>query len=248
MSATALAGSPGRKVIDPDSNPYAKLVGELTQVGNAKFVGNAFIVGSKGCHIVTNYHVAFGKYKDPKTGEIEMVDNAEVGHVVNFAFDLNGKTGKFKRVMKAHVVDFGNYETTSDRGLVGDLAILELESCLGKHYAGPELDRPEAGKFTPKGNLMTISTSRNENGLNEILVEDGCTAEARTPIAGAIISNCDVRATMSGSMVLERGEDRKLRLIGISTQYKDLNDGSRISFAIYSRAITKLIDSAIGGR
>lgn len=248
MSASVMAESTGRKVVDPESNPYAKLVGEVTQVGNTKFVGNAFIVGSKGCHIVTNYHVAFGKHKDPKTGEIEIVENADIGHIVNFAFDLDGKTGIFRRMMKAKVIDFGNYEADTTQGLVGDLAILQLESCMGTEYGGPKLDRPEAGKFTPKGNLMTVSTSRNEKGLNEILVEDGCKAEARTPAAGIMISNCDVRAGMSGSMILEHAQDGPLRLVGMSTEGKNLNDGSRISIAIYSRALTKLIDSAIGGR
>ncbi len=248
MSASAMAESTGRKVVDPESNPYAKLVGELTQAKDVKGAGNAFIVGSEGCHIVTNYHVAFGKSKDVKTGEIEIVDNADVGHVVNFAFDLDGKTGKFKRQMKAKVIDFGNYEATSTRGLVGDLAILKLESCLGKGFAGPELDRPERGKFVPIGSLITISSSSDNKGLNAIQVEEDCVAQPKTPIAGVFLSNCYIESGMSGSMILEKGVDGKNRLVGVTTSEFVMFDGSRKTVAIYSSALAKLIDSAIGGR
>ncbi len=246
IATSAFAQSKGRKVIDPKSNPYAKLVGELTQVKDAKGAGNAFIVGSEGCHIVTNYHVPFAKSKDQNTGEIETIDNADVGQVVNVAVHLDAKTGKFKRQMKAKVIEFGNYEATSTRGLVGDVAVLQLESCLGKEYAGPELDRPEQGKFVPTGSLTTLSTGRNDKGLNEIFVEEGCLAQSRTQIAGAMFSSCHAEEGMSGSMILEKSADGKDRLVGMTTRYKDMNDGSRISIAIYSRALNKIIDSAIG--
>lgn len=242
-----LAQTTGRKVADPKGR-FTKLVGELTQIKDAKGAGNAFIVGAQGCHIVSNFHVAFGKSKDPKTGEIEIVENADVGHKVNFAFDLDAKTGKFKRSMKATVVEFGNYEADTKTGLLGDLAILRLDSCLGREFAGPELDRPDTAKSVPSGKLMTVSTSRKATDprQSEILVEEGCKADSQTPIGGVMVSNCETPPGTSGSMVLEQGADQNWRLVGISTSNRTLKDGTVVSFAIYSRVLTKFIDSVIG--
>lgn len=124
--ASSFGQESARKPVDP-SGPFAKLVGQITQAGPSDGAfANGFIVGAEGCHILTNFHVAFGKAKDPKTGEVEMVDRVDVGHLVHFAFDLDSKTGKFKRTMRAKVVDFGNYEAGTSRGFLGDLALLRL--------------------------------------------------------------------------------------------------------------------------
>ncbi len=66
-----------RKPVDPDG-PIAKLVGLITQVGaKGEEYGNGFVVGAEGCHVLTNFHVAFGKSVDRSSGEIEMVENVE---------------------------------------------------------------------------------------------------------------------------------------------------------------------------
>ncbi len=245
VSSPVLAQSTGRKVVDP-KGPFTKLVGELTQAKDAKMAGNAFVVGAQGCHIVTNFHIAFGKEIDPETGKTIIIDGADIGHKVKFAFDLDSKTGKFKKNMKATVVEFGDYDSDTTTGLVGDLALLRLESCLGKEFAGPELDRPTNPKILPTGKLMTVSTSRNAKNQNEILVEEGCLAEKRTHIGGIMVSRCHAEPGMSGSMILEQGEDQKWRLVGITTTGRKLSDGSRVSFAIHSGVLTKFIDSVIG--
>lgn len=61
-----------------------------------------------------------------------------------------------------------------------------------------------------------------------------------------MVSNCHVEPGMSGSMVLEESSEGKWKLVGLATSHKILRDGSRVAFAIYSRILTKFIDSVIG--
>lgn len=245
-AAPAVADVSPRKPVDPKGT-FAKLTGQVTQTGPSDGgFGNAFIVGAEGCHILTNFHVAFGKATDAKTGEIEMVDDVAVGHTVNFAFDLDAKTGKFKRTLKAKVVEFGNYEPGTSRGFLGDIALLRLDDCLGKEYGQLEIDRPPTGKLLPTGKLMTVSSSRNSSGKNEVLIEDGCKAAGATSVTGMMLTNCESVPGMSGSMILEEGTDKKLRLVGLTTQHLVFTDGSKISKSIYSRVIAKFLDTAFG--
>lgn len=125
-----------RKPVDPN-NPFAKRSGFVTQVSSVyaqglpanerALVGNATIISP--CRIITNYHVAFGKSKNVETDKIVLTKNRAKGHEVNFAFDLDAKSNEFKRMVKAKVVVFANF-INSDRGMLSDMAVLELENCL----------------------------------------------------------------------------------------------------------------------
>lgn len=244
--ASALAQSSGRKVVDPSKGPHArftKLVGEITDASN-QWRGNAFVVGADGCHIATNFHVAFSNGRDPKTGDTILVDDVDTNRVVNFSYDLDSKTGKFKNKMKAKVVEFGNYDAESTVGLVGDMVVLKLDRCLGKDFAGPNLDRPEHKKFVPKCNLMTTSTLRNTQGRSDVFVEEGCRANERTPIAGVIVTNCSADYGMSGSMILEKCEGSDWKLVGMTT--RGLKDSAPGSYALYTTVLTPFIESVIG--
>ena len=235
-----------RRPVNPQG-PFAKLTGQITQVvPTDDGYGNGFIVGVKGCHLLTNFHVAFFKSTDPQTGKLEMVDNTEVGYTVNFAFDLESKTGKFKRTTKAKVVEFGNFEEGTSQGFLGDMALLRLETCLGKEYGQLEIDRPVVPKTLPNGNLMTVSSSRNASGKNEVLVEEGCRARTATPVIGMMLSNCEAVPGMSGSMILEEGADKKWRLAGISSSIGAIVNGKHISKAIYASEINKFLDRVPG--
>lgn len=250
----ALASTPSsadvsaRKPVDPKSQ-FAKLVGEITQLDGEKvnMSGNAFVVGSEGCFVLTNFHVAFGKGRDKETLRIELVENIEVGHTVNFAYDFDAESGKFQRKAKAEVVDFGNYEEGTSRGYIGDIAILRLEKCLGKGYAHLEFDRPPTTKRIATGRLMTVSTTQNhKNGRMEMLVEEGCRSLIDTPVTGLMLSTCEIRGGMSGSMILEEGLDGKWRLVGISTFEVPMKSGLRANASIYASAINKFVDPILG--
>ena len=238
LSVVAVAQS--RQPVDPMS-PFAKLTGQLSQTPGSSAFGNAFIVGQDGCHILTNFHVAFGKSKDPKTGEIKFVDNIDVGHTVYFAFDLDARTGKFQRTMKAKVVEYGDYEAGTAPGMLGDIALLRLETCLGPKYAGIEIDRPAPGKRVPTGELMTISSSRDASGKNEVLVEEGCHALPFTAVTGIILASCESVPGMSGAMILELGEDQKWRLAGMNIG-RSTGGGKQPSKVLYASAINKFLD------
>lgn len=247
ITVPVAAEESARKPMDPKSpNPFAKLVGEISQLPSSggNLVGNAFVVGRDGCNILTNFHVAFGKTKDAE-GNVTLFEKTEVGHTVTFSLDLDSKTGKFKRQMKAKVIEYGNYQSGTTRGFLGDVAVLQLESCLGKEYAGPELDRPEPTKRSPTGKLTTVSTSRDESGKNQILIQEGCRAE-NTPVTGMLVSNCEIVPGMSGSMVLEEGDDGKQRLVGLNVQHNFFRDGRKVAVGIYSKVLTKFLDGALG--
>jgi hypothetical protein len=57
---------------------------------------------------------------------------------------VEGSTQVQKSPMKAKVVEFGNYEIGTSAGFLGDMALLRLESCLGKEYGHLEIDRQRA--------------------------------------------------------------------------------------------------------
>lgn len=248
VAATALAQQSIRKSVDPQG-PFAKLTGQITQIGASnRAYGNGFLVGTEGCHVLTNFHVAFGKSADPKTGEPEIVDSVEIGHTVNFAFDLDATSGVFRRTMKARVVEFGNYEIGTSRGFLGDIAVLRLENCLGKDYGQLEIDRPPTDKRLPTEMLMTVRSSRTQAGKNEVLVEEGCRPVPATPIAGMMMSDCESVPGMSGSMILEEGPDKKLRLVGVTTGGGAVVNGRQISKGIYASVLNKFLDPVLGAR
>ncbi len=236
-----------RKPVDPQSQ-FAKLTGQISQVGaTGRGFGNGFIVGSEGCHVLTNFHVAFGKSADAKTGEIEIVENVNVGHTVNFAFDLDASTGEFKRRLLAKVVEFGNYEFNTARGFLGDIALLRLEKCLGHEYGQLEIDRPAPGKTLPEGLLTTVSSSLDSTGKNVVLVESGCRADTGTTITGMVLSYCETVPGMSGSMILEEGSDKKMRLVALATGGGARVSGKQISKSIYVTVINNFLDEALPG-
>ncbi len=231
-----------RKPVDPQG-AFAKLTGQITQVIPLdEGYGNGFVIGPNGCHVLTNFHVAFGTSADPKMGKTIMVDKVDVGHTVNFAFDLDSKSGRFNRTIKAKVVEFGNYEIGTSRGFLGDIALLRLDTCLGQEHGQLEIDRPAADKRLPTGNLMTVSSSRSQSGKNEVLVEEGCRSRTATSVTGLMVSNCESVPGMSGSMILEEGVDNKWRLVGVTTGGGAYVNGKQVSKAIYASAINKFLD------
>ena len=247
-STPSIADVSARKPAD-SKNQFTKLVGHITQLDGEKstMYGNAFVVGSEGCFVLTNVHVAFGKSVSPESG-IELVENVEVGHTVNFAFDHDAKSGKFQQKMKAKVVEFGNYEEGTARGMIGDIAILRLEKCLGKGYSTVEFDRPPASKKFATGRLMTVSATQNgKDGRTEMLVEEGCRPLSDTPATGMMLSTCELQGGMSGSMLLEEGQDGKWRLAGLNTKQFPLKGGVKAAGSIYASAINQFVEPILGG-
>lgn len=221
---TASAGAEVRKPVDPNGQ-FARRAGQITQLPSVyeqglpaneiRGAGNATIISS--CRIITNYHVVFGKSKRKDTNKIVMINNRAKGHEVNFAFDID-ENGQFKRTVKAKVVGFANYMTTP-AGTLGDMAVLELETCLDeKEYAQLDLSMAESRSEVPAGSLMTVSIGQTANGKNQVLVQEGCKSEIVTPIDGLFMANCESVPGMSGSAVYEMGRDKNWHWTGLTTK------------------------------
>ncbi len=248
MSTSALAESSGRNVVDPESVQFGKIAGELTIPGKPNLAGNAFFVGADGCQIISNYHVVFADSVDSVSKKIKLVTPRSAGYEVNFAFDLDGQSGKFRHSAKAVTIELANYDQVTTEGLTQDMVLLRLTPCAGKEFAGPELDHPEQGEFVPTGKLTTISTYRKDKDTAELFVEAGCVSAPRTAVAGLFFSNCYVEPGMSGSMILTIGAAGKSRLVGITIGKRDMEDGSVISVAVHASSITPFVEFVLGAK
>ena len=116
--------------------------------------GTAFLVSR--CHVVTAYHVAFMKQRDPVTGRVETFPG-KVGHTVEFVVGPRPEApGTFGARARATVVAFGRFSDGSFEGMAGDWAILRLDPCLGREFGFLKYARPAGDSPMPTGALMTI--------------------------------------------------------------------------------------------
>ena len=165
--------------LESPTDRIAKSLGIITQAESRRF-GNATIIDR--CHIPTNFHVVYGKSKDPVTGRIEIFDDPQVGHKVDFSYDL-AATGAFLRKTKATVIEFDNYATGVGRGMVADKALLRLDGCVDKEFANVTIDRPGPEQRVPEGNLVALGLIR-EAGKFKVLVFGSCPSDPATIVTG----------------------------------------------------------------
>lgn len=243
--SAAHGAAEGRKQIDPSAHPLAKSVVQIGQVGGKTMsVGNGLVVGKDGCHVLTNYHVAFGKGR-AKDGSIQLVDKVETGHVVEVGVDLNANTGKFNRTMKARVVEFKNF--TRQRGfLKNDLAMLKLDECLGKAYGLARFEMPDKSVKVPQTVLSTLSLTKTSITTTGLFYEAQCVAGATTPIAGLFFQSCETIAGMSGSPVFRTEIDGTYTVVGLSSGLYPTESGGEIPYAIYSSVLKPFVASVLG--
>ena len=105
-----------------------------------------------------------------------------------------------------------------DRGQLGDLAVLELETCLDqKEFEQLDLSMADSTKDVPVGTLMTVSAQQDDNGRTQIVVQQGCKSLEATPVDGLFIADCAAVPGMSGSLVYEMGSDKKWHWTGVTT-------------------------------
>ena len=226
---------------DPDAIPFKKGVGELSQHGNAqRFRANGVIV-MDGCHVATNFHAAFGLSKSPH-GKIELVPDEEiaVGHQVDFAFDLDEMSGRFRQLVKAEVVAFRAYDDESIEGLLGDRALRKIVGCPAGGFAPvPTFDMTLSETALPTGKLMTISTRRTLEGKNEFVVEKGCKAAGESPVTGLVFMDCQARDGASGSLVLEQ-TGNSWRYAAMMTMKTKATDGTRMAIGLHSTLVAEM--------
>lgn len=249
IAEVALAKST-RKFLD-SSHPLAKAVVLVDQVGQTGLPGNGVVVGAGGCYVLTNYHIAFGKSKD-SDGNITLIDYRDE-HRVSVSVDFDTKAGRFKREMKAKVIESGNYETGTRAGVTEDYALLRLEDCLGPGYGVTSFEQDADGKRVPIGKLSTVALTMLEGKMG-IVVEEECPAfdsiagrpNAIAPRTGSVGTNCFLQGGMSGSMLLATDEAGVTRLVGINQGQDQMANGSVVSFAVYARKFNKVLASVLG--
>ena len=234
------------KPVDAQSR-FNKIIGEVSQLKDGNLVGNAWFYGKDGCHVVTNFHVAFGKTKKIErhkvTGEeferVLLVDNPARGHRTRLNFDFDPKSQAFSRSVVAEVVAFGNYEQGSIAGIREDIALLRLEQCAGPEYAGLDMDRADENQKNPPGRMMIFSSLRSADGKVLIGSFEGCRATVKTPGAGLVGSSCPTHDGMSGSMMIS--EDT-MRIVGLNVSRFQYDDGTKAGIAVSAKYLNKFLD------
>lgn len=206
---------------------------------NAPLVGNGIVVGRNACHIITNFHVAFGKSVNTETGLINLVDNISQGHQVIFHHGFKKSSGSFESSTIATVVEYADYNETP-RGMLGDIALLKLEKCLGNNFQEVNFIRPAEKIIIPSGELRTLSLLENKDGKFS-MVGASCLAWPATTVAGIFTTSCPAQGGASGSIVIQRDEDKKFKAVGILTA-----GNQYISQAIYASRINKFLDARLG--
>ncbi len=178
--------------------------------------GTAFLVSR--CHVVTAYHVAFMKRRDPVTGRVETFPG-KVGHAAEFVVGpLPEAPGTFGARARATVVGFGRFSDGSFEGMAGDWAILRLDPCLGREFGFLKYARPAVDRPLPTGALMTIGFPRSRIGQRGVTVETGCSARDHGPVDGLLGVDCAFEVGMSGGPVLERQADGSWLVVGLIQQ------------------------------
>ena len=214
------------------SLPLFRSVGMLVepQAGGG---GTAFLVSR--CHIVTAYHVAFLKERNPLTGKIETLPG-RVGQAALFVIGPHPATpGKFAARARATVVAFGAFSDRSFEGMAGDWAILRLDECLGKTFGFLKYARPGRESPMPRGELMTIGFPRSRAKEAGITVETGCSARDHGPVPGLIGVDCAFEVGMSGGPVLERQVDGSWLVVGLIQQSMGRSDKPLPSYSMADR-------------
>lgn len=247
VASSSVQAEEGRQIIDPATLPISKAIVQITQLNGVADGGaaNGFIIGKAGCHVLTNFHVAFATDKKKANGEMILVPDLEVGHTVNVGIDLDAKTGVFSRNLKARVVDFGNYEQGTTEGLRGDIAVLKLDECLGEKYGKLKIQKSTQGHRPPTGILSTLSISKISETKSALFIEKECAAADRTPIAGIFVSTCTTIGGMSGSPIIRTEKGGRYTVVGITTG-AFLTETGEISRALNYSIIAPFVEGVLG--
>ena len=241
---TAHADKPTLRQVVAQDSPFTKNIGEVAnETPEGTFVGDAWFIGSDGCNIVTNFHVALGRgvSKDDRT---LIVKPPFLGRTAEFHYAVNQKTGAFTRKTIAVVTDFGNYEQGTMSGLRSDLAVMRLKECAGKDYLGLEVDQSEENQENPPGKLMTLSHLRTDDGRRRVAVQTDCSATIRNPSPGIVAHSCEVVGGMSGSPVLVQGSDSRWRVVAMNVKEKAFPDGTPVGIGISANYLIKFLREA----
>lgn len=171
-------------------------IGILRTAAHPESWGTAFLVGQ--CHIATAFHVAFPGHKSP-----DFKPSTEAQAVFHVGKSEGQRGDQFLAQSKAHPVAWGEFHTRDFSGLSGDWAILELESCLGRHYGWVQMEKPTVIGVDSQADAVSLATypidRRDRPGIT---FESNChVREAVAP--GLSAMDCALIEGGSGGPVLE---------------------------------------------
>lgn len=109
------------------SHPLYKLIGQVSVADYPKNYGQGSFLGDDGCHVLTNYHVAFQDGWDAE-GQPKILSEPTIGREVAFSYNPDD-AGRFQNVVQGKVLEFGNFMRGAPRGRLGDLALIRLNEC-----------------------------------------------------------------------------------------------------------------------
>jgi|GEM_PF-2168921 len=220
------------------SHPLYKLVGQVSVPHYPKNYGQGSFVGDDGCHVLTNYHVAFADGLDAE-GQTKTLADPLVGSDVTFSYNPDD-AGRFQNVIGGKVEAFGNFMFGAPRGRLGDLALIRLSECqMGIHPL--KFDPTAVGKRIPTGKLSTLTAIRTSANENVVVSEEGCQAFHNTPVTGLIFSTCIAEGGTSANLLLSRTSDGTYQVVGIGSGHGPAVDGRTIAIGILASTIAKFL-------
>jgi hypothetical protein len=241
---SAYSGESARKVIAPTAHPLAKIIVQVSQVGSTTAAANGFVVGGDGCHVLTNFHVAFGKGKTA-SGDVEWVKPFATGHPLDIKLNLKAD-GTFNKQLKGRVIEYGAYDHDDLFGRSNDLAMVKLDECLGKEYGIARFEMPDRTVRVPQTAINTLSLSQVDASRSQMYLEERCVAAAKTPINGLFFQSCEAIAGMSGSPIFRNDADGGYTIVGMSSGIVKMPGEQKINYAIYSSLLTPFVESVLG--
>jgi hypothetical protein len=205
--------------------------------------GNGFVFGKDGCHVMTNFHVAFAKTKDSE-GKIVFVDNIDVGHPVLVMANIqsNGKMTK----LKGKVVEYGNYNSRRLRGRSEDIAIIKLDTCLGPEFGIARIDNPKREVTVPQTAIATLSLEKIDAERSVVMHEEECFSFLKAPTRWVFFQTCATLDGMSGSPIFRKDADGGYTIVGMTTGSIFPPDGEPIKYAVYASGMVRYIRTTVG--
>jgi len=225
------------------SDPLYKLIGQVSTDEFPDRYGQGSFLGSDGCHVLTNFHVAFFGGLDAE-GQPIVRDNPAVGNGVAFSYNPD-ESGKFQDVVHGKVVAYGNFMRGAPRGGLADVALIRLSECQ-KGIKTLRFDATALAKGIPEGMLSTLTVIRTKEKLNVVVMEHGCQAFRNTPVTGLILTTCIAEPGTSANLLLSRDREGAYSIVAIGSGGGPLESGKAVAINVSVSAVAKfLVESGL---
>lgn len=180
------------------------------------YLGSAFLAEDE-CTVMSNYHVAFAKEKDPVTGNVKTY-RGKKGERSEFMVGRNGSGPlDFQVKIGATVADFGTFSKNDARGLTGDYVVYRLDECVGEVFGFLKVKKADLDtQAEPVGQLKMISFGSSTVIKPGVAVEE-CRARDNGPAWGLVGVDCTFERGVSGAPLMEKQPSGEWLVVGIAS-------------------------------